>query len=141
LKACLGAQFPPTSHRPSPRTRPPPLTPPHQVDFRPLYTETLREGDSPDSPRSPGANRGGNGSGGGGGGGGGGGEPSQEDIMGLLDQGLFLNVGGLEGAIGGRPAETTVLLAGLSGDVASSVAKELVFKGVQWERLLFCEFF
>jgi hypothetical protein len=34
-----------------------------------------------------------------------------------------------------------VLLAGLSGDVASGVAKELTFRGMSWERLLFCEFF
>jgi hypothetical protein len=34
-----------------------------------------------------------------------------------------------------------VLLAGLPGDVASAVAKDLTFKGVRWERLLFCEFF
>jgi hypothetical protein len=118
----------------APLRAPPVPAIPCQIDFRPLYCESLQSGDSPNSPRA-------NGSGDGGAGNGAPGEPSQEDIMGLLDQGLFLNVGGLEGAIGGRPAETTVLLAGLTGDVASSVAKELTFKGVQWERLLFCEFF
>ncbi|KIY96852.1 hypothetical protein MNEG_11111 [Monoraphidium neglectum] len=99
------------------------------VDFRPLYTESLL----PDSPRaSPaGAANGGADEA----------DAGQEDVTGLLEQGLFLNVGGLEGAVGGRPSECTVLLAGLSGDVASAVAKELTFKGMLWERLLFCEFF
>lgn len=65
----------------------------------------------------------------------------KEDIMSLLDQGLFLHEHGLQGAIGGRPAECTVLLAGLSGDLANAVSKELTYKGVAWERLLFCDFF
>jgi len=193
----------------------------HQIDFRPLYSEVLLGGDSPNSPRANGGD--------------GGEDAGQEDITSLLDQvgrcavlccaapccavmccavlccgwccavvgavsggccalslrwtggfgataqgrphritaaertdlrrsrwqphpptppalllsphqpathqGLFVHAGGFEGAIGGRPAETTVLLAGLSGDVASAVAKELVFRGVSWERLLFCEFF
>lgn len=97
------------------------------IDFRPLYSEVLLGGDSPNSPRANGGD--------------GGEDAGQEDITSLLDQGLFVHAGGFEGAIGGRPAETTVLLAGLSGDVASAVAKELVFRGVSWERLLFCEFF
>jgi len=66
---------------------------------------------------------------------------SNEDIRDLLDQGLFLHEHGLEGAIGCRPSECTVLLSGLSGDVASAVAKELTFKGVSWERLLFVDYF
>ncbi|GBF91942.1 hypothetical protein Rsub_04666 [Raphidocelis subcapitata] len=109
------------------------------VDFRPLYTESLLKGDSPESPRAAAAPAPSNG-----------GaaaaaaaaeDAAQADIMALLEQGLFLNAGGLAGAVGGRPAETTVLLAGLSGEVASAVARELVFTGVQWERMLFCEFF
>jgi hypothetical protein len=66
---------------------------------------------------------------------------SHEDIRDLLEQGLFLHEHGLEGAIGCRPSECTVLLSGLSGDVASAVAKELTFKGVSWERLLFVDYF
>lgn len=100
------------------------------VDFRPLYTEALLGGGSPNSPRA-----------GAGPGNGGGEDAGHDDIMAILEQGLFINQGGLEGAVGGRPAECTVLLAGLSGDVASAVAKELTFKGMLWERLLFCEFF
>lgn len=64
-----------------------------------------------------------------------------EDIMGLLEQGLFLHEHGLESAIGGKASEATVLLAGIPGDIASTVAKELTFKGVAWERLLFCDYF
>lgn len=68
-------------------------------------------------------------------------EVTAEDIMGMLDQGLFLHEHGLESVIGGKASEATVLLAGLPGDIASTVAKELTFKGVAWERLLFCDYF
>jgi predicted amino acid dehydrogenase len=61
--------------------------------------------------------------------------------MGLLEQGLFLHEHGLDSAIGGRASEATVLLAGMSGEIASTVAKELTFKGVVWDRMLFCDYF
>eukprot|EP00879_Flechtneria_rotunda_P026571 GHRR01028343.1.p1 GENE.GHRR01028343.1~~GHRR01028343.1.p1 ORF type:complete len:111 (+),score=52.97 GHRR01028343.1:906-1238(+) len=110
------------------------------MSFNPLYTETLQQaGDAIDMPSN------------------GNSKPSSssisggsslkadvvsaEDIMGLLEQGLFLHEHGLESAIGGKASEATVILAGLSGEVASTVAKELTFKGVAWERLLFCDYF
>jgi hypothetical protein len=107
------------------------------VVFNPLYTETLqqRSGSPGDEPAN----------------GQGGGSASAsamsdsqvtaEDIMGLLEQGLFLHEHGLESAIGGKASEATVLLAGIPGDIASTVAKELTFKGVAWDRLLFCDYF
>lgn len=109
-----------------------------QVSFNPLYTETLLQrsaspGDAPANGSSSGSNG-----------------PSAavddeqvsaEDILGMLEQGLFLHEHGLESAIGGKASEATVLLAGIRGDVASTVAKELTFKGVAWERLLFCDYF
>jgi hypothetical protein len=110
-----------------------------QVTFNPLYTETLQQrsaspGDAPgngssssgSSPSAAAVN---------------GEHVTAEDIMGLLEQGLFLHEHGLESVIGGKASEATVLLAGLPGDVASTVAKELTFKGVAWERLLFCDYF
>jgi hypothetical protein len=92
---------------------------------------------------------GGGGDGGGGDGGGGGGEDGADDqqqhqaaaaIADLIEQALFVRAGGLEGALGGAPQEATALLAGLPGKVASAVSRELSFKGVPRERLLFVDF-
>lgn len=108
-----------------------------QVNFTPLYTETLMKNKVLE-PDGPGSGQAGNGS------------SSAaassdtvtaEDINGLLEQALYLHEHGIESVLGGRPSEATVLLAGLSGDIASTVAKELTFKGVAWERLLFCDYF
>jgi hypothetical protein len=107
------------------------------VVFNPLYTETLLQRSA-----SPG-DKAGNGSSGSSASAAAAAddEVTAEDIMGMLDQGLFLHEHGLESVIGGKASEATVLLAGLPGDIASTVAKELTFKGVAWERLLFCEYF
>lgn len=101
-----------------------------QVVFKPLYTEQLlprsaSPGDQPTNGGSSGSRD----------------AVTAEDIMGLLEQGLFLHEHGLESAIGGKASEATVLLAGIPGDIASTVAKELTFKGVAWDRLLFCDYF
>lgn len=103
-----------------------------QVNFTPLYTESLLNNrvTEPDGPGTSGN----------------GAVPEREtvtaeDINGLLEQALYLHEHGIESVIGGRPSEATVLLAGLSGDIASTVAKDLTFKGVAWERLLFSDYF
>lgn len=117
------------------------------VAFHPLYTEGVLGGSGSGSNGSSSADAaaaagGAGASAGEGSGGADDGEAvGADDIISLLEQGLFLRERGLEGAIGGRAAEATVLLAGMSGDVASAVAKELTFKGVAWERLLFCDYF
>jgi hypothetical protein len=119
------------------------------IMFQPLYTSSLKQGGM---GVGEGGSNGSSSSSSGQGGNGAGGEPaasssdissdvSSADIMGLLESGLFLHEHGLEGAIGCKPADCTVLLAGLSGSVASAVAKELTFKGVSWERLLFADYF
>lgn len=105
-----------------------------QINFNPLYTETLQQrspspGDKPGNGSSASAAAVKDD------------QVTAEDIMGLLEQGLFLHEHGLESAIGGKASEATVLLAGIPGDIASTVAKELTFKGVAWERLLFCDYF
>jgi hypothetical protein len=61
-------------------------------------------------------------------------------IADLIEQALFVRAGGLEGALGGAPQEATALLAGLPGKVASAVSRELSYKGVPRERLLFVDF-
>jgi hypothetical protein len=106
-----------------------------QINFHPLYTESMLKGSAQDGEDAATAN----------------GSSSSAatgdtvvtaaDIMGLLDQGLFLHEHGIESVLGGRASDATVLLAGLGGDIASTVAKELTFKGVAWERLLFCDYF
>lgn len=105
-----------------------------QINFHPLYTETLQQrsaspGDKPGNGSNASAAAVNDD------------QVTAEDIMGLLEQGLFLHEHGLESAIGGKASEATVLLAGIPGDIASTVAKELTFKGVAWERLLFCDYF
>lgn len=116
-----------------------------QVSFNPLYTETLQQrsaspnDDAPAPPTSNGSS--GVASASAAGAHDGDAAVTAEDIMGLLEQGLFLHEHGLESAIGGKASEATVLLAGIPGDMASKVAKELTFKGVAWERLLFCDYF
>ena len=47
-----------------------------------------------------------------------------QDIMGLLEQGLFLHEHGLDSAIGGKASEATVLLAGMSGEIASHTVQQ-----------------
>jgi len=135
MGSCHNTILPIFAMPPASFCRPPPY---HQVSFNPLYTETLLQrsaspGDAPANGSSSGSNG-----------------PSAavddeqvsaEDILGMLEQGLFLHEHGLESAIGGKASEATVLLAGIRGDVASTVAKELTFKGVAWERLLFCDYF
>lgn len=68
---------------------------------------------------------------------------SQEaaEVLDLLDRGLFLHEHGIEGTIGGRAGDCSVLLAGVSGGVASGITKELTAKGVAMERMLFCDYF
>lgn len=66
--------------------------------------------------------------------------PAQQ-VLRLLDQALFLRPGGLGGAAGGPPGQATVLMAGLPGETASSLAKMLAQAGVQNERMLFCDYF
>jgi hypothetical protein len=107
-----------------------------QVVFNPLYTEQLlpRSASPGDQPTNGGSSGGSSAAAVGD-------TVTAEDIMGLLEQGLFLHEHGLESAIGGKASEVTVLLAGIPGDIASTVAKELTFKGVAWERLLFCDYF
>jgi hypothetical protein len=61
-------------------------------------------------------------------------------IADLIEQALFVRPGGLEGALGGAPQEAAALLAGLPGKVASAVSRELSYKGVPRERLLFVDF-
>jgi hypothetical protein len=104
-----------------------------QINFHPLYTESMLKRSGQDGEAQPAAN----------GSSSSGGEAvvTAADIMGLLDQGLFLHEHGIESVLGGRASDATVLLAGLGGDIASTVAKELTFKGVAWERLLFCDYF
>jgi hypothetical protein len=123
------------------------------VTFHPLYTEALLGSTTAppleqqlQPPTPPG--RGNGGSAGAGGANGGDAAAaaaeagvSAADIMGLLDQGLFLQEHGIEGAIGGPASEAAVLLAGVGGALGSAIAKELTFKGVAWERLLFCDYF
>jgi hypothetical protein len=75
--------------------------------------------------------------------GGGGGESVDGEaaaIADLIEQALFVRPGGLQGALGGAPQEATALLAGLPGKVASAVSRELSYKGVPRERLLFVDF-
>lgn len=69
------------------------------------------------------------------------GDGDGDGVFGILDMALFLHANGLEGALGARPAEAVVVLAGVSGALASQIANELCFKGVTRERLLFCDFF
>jgi hypothetical protein len=106
-----------------------------QINFHPLYTESMLKGSAQDGEDATTAN-------------GSSSSTASGDtvvtaaaIMGMLDQGLFLHEHGIESVLGGRAADATVLLAGLGGDIASTVAKELTFKGVAWERLLFCDYF
>uniref|UniRef100_A0A383VD77 FAD-binding FR-type domain-containing protein n=1 Tax=Tetradesmus obliquus TaxID=3088 RepID=A0A383VD77_TETOB len=103
------------------------------INFHPLYTESMLKSSSEDG-EAPAANGSSSSSGSDA-------VVTAADIMGLLDQGLFLHEHGIESVLGGRASDATVLLAGLGGDIASAVAKELTFKGVAWERLLFCDYF
>jgi hypothetical protein len=126
---------------------------PRQVSFNPLYTEALLQRSASPGDAAPRAANGSSGSGSGSGSGSSedaaaaasadaaGDDVTAEDILGLLEQGLFLHEHGLESVLGGKASEATVLLAGIRGDIASTVAKELTFKGVAWERLLFCDYF
>ena len=41
----------------------------------------------------------------------------------------------------GRANEASVLMSGLSGEVASQVTRRLTAKGVTHERMLFCDYF
>ncbi|KAF6262076.1 hypothetical protein COO60DRAFT_1699496 [Scenedesmus sp. NREL 46B-D3] len=105
------------------------------INFHPLYTESMLKGSAQDGEDA------GNSSSGSSSSAAGDTAVTAADIMGLLDQGLFLHEHGIESVLGGRASDATVLLAGLRGDIASTVAKELTFKGVAWERLLFCDYF
>ena len=40
-----------------------------------------------------------------------------------------------------RPTQCAVMLAGLTGDIASSMTKQLAQRGVAHERILFCDYF
>lgn len=106
------------------------------VRFNPLYTEAAMEVATPDSPMSA-ALSGDSGESSSSAGG----VASNEQVLAMLDSALFVRANGLQGALGARPADATVVLAGVSGTLASSIANELSFKGVARERLLFCDFF
>ncbi|GLC44271.1 hypothetical protein PLESTF_000338200 [Pleodorina starrii] len=59
--------------------------------------------------------------------------------MELLQLALFAQEGGFEGLCGGSSARCSFLLAGLPGDLASAVAKQLSAKGVAYEHILFAQ--
>lgn len=85
-----------------------------QVDFKPLYT-----GDGNATSNGHG---------------------SHASLLPLLQQALFESPG-LSAVVGGDPAECSVLLAGVSGEVASIVCRDLASRRVARERMLFCDFF
>lgn len=47
---------------------------------------------------------------------------------------------GLSGTVGGDPREAAALLSGLPGSVAAAISKELTSRGVDGERVLFCDY-
>jgi len=123
---CRHAARPTASPSPTPAN---PSPHPPGVRFQTLYTESNGAGAAPASPSA------------GDGSAAAAAASAAEQVFNMLDMGLFLHANGLEGAIGARPAEATVVLAGVSGGLASQIANELCFKGVARERLLFCDFF
>lgn len=53
----------------------------------------------------------------------------------------LLASGGVPGVVGGRASETTCLIAGVTGEVASGLSRALTRGGVARERILFCDYF
>ncbi|KAG1680727.1 hypothetical protein FOA52_008059 [Chlamydomonas sp. UWO 241] len=82
------------------------------VSFSPLYTEVY----DPEDPANA------------------------SEVLGLLDQALFLREGGFAG-IAGSVKDVNVVLAGMGREMANQVSKRLHAKGVEHERMLFCDFF
>ncbi|GAX84322.1 hypothetical protein CEUSTIGMA_g11744.t1 [Chlamydomonas eustigma] len=64
----------------------------------------------------------------------------QSDVLDLLEKTLFLREGGFSSLVGPPPA-ITVLISGAAGEVAAQLAKKLATKGVEHERMLFCDYF
>ncbi|GIL87393.1 hypothetical protein Vretimale_1684 [Volvox reticuliferus] len=62
-----------------------------------------------------------------------------ERCMELLQLALFAQEGGFEAVCGGPSSRCSFLLAGLPGDLASALAKQLSAKGVQYEHILFAQ--
>ncbi|KAG2438333.1 hypothetical protein HYH02_011029 [Chlamydomonas schloesseri] len=59
--------------------------------------------------------------------------------MDLLQVGLFMGEGGFDGICGGSASSACFMLAGLPGDMASSLAKQLSAKGVAYDHILFAQ--
>ncbi|KAG2488488.1 hypothetical protein HYH03_012992 [Edaphochlamys debaryana] len=59
--------------------------------------------------------------------------------MELLQLSLFMGEGGFEGVCGGPAHRTTFLLAGLPGDMASTLTRQLAAKGVPSSSVLFAQ--
>jgi hypothetical protein len=55
-------------------------------------------------------------------------------------QALFLREGGFAG-LAGSVKDVNVVLAGMGREMANQVSKRLHAKGVEHERMLFCDFF
>jgi len=111
------------------------------VRFRPLFLRPPgEEGEEGGGHESGGGARGAEPGAAEGEGGGGGGGGDAAAIASLIEQALFLQPGGLAGALGGSPQEATALLAGLPGKAASAVSRELSYKGLPRDRLLFVDF-
>lgn len=82
------------------------------VDFNPIYTEIY----DPEDPAN------------------------SQEVLDLLEKTIFLREGGFASLAG--PADNVhVLIAGATGELASQLAKKLSAKGVDHERMLFCDFF
>ncbi|KAG2429604.1 hypothetical protein HXX76_010837 [Chlamydomonas incerta] len=73
----------------------------------------------------------------------GGGDGSSEldagRAMELLQFGLFMGEGGFDGVCGGSAGSASFLLAGLPGELASGLAKQLSAKGVAYDHILFAQ--
>eukprot|EP00798_Chlamydomonas_sp_ICE-L_P031293 gene31293-6441_t len=64
---------------------------------------------------------------------------NQQAVLDALDKAMFLREGGFDSL--GTARGASILIAGLSGEVSSQIAKRLTTKGVAHERILFCDFF
>jgi len=68
-------------------------------------------------------------------------DPANEgEVDALMEQVLFLREGGFA-SLSGAPSDVVVLLSGVGRQAAAKLSKKLADKGVEYDRMLFCDFF